>query len=517
MRGDKEKQGFVILIGLFVIISLTLVSASTKVYINPNQTIVKPGENFNVYVYIDTNESIYAISFNLNYDKDIISGTNSKDNGFLGKDGKNYFVASNSFDNSQGKYSFAATRTGNSGGVSGIGGMINLTFNSLSSGSGLIELSNIQISDPQIKPINTNIIEDGVVIINNPPKAYNLILSPNNANTSDDLIAQYSYYDIDDDNEQGTEIRWYKDGILQGDYNDLLSIPNAETSKGDVWYFSIKPKDGIVFGDLNYSANVTIRNSKPILSYIENKSVDENSVLNFSISATDADYDILSYSADNLPSGAVLNSAGFYWKPGFAQSGKYYITFNVSDGEAYDSRVGEINVNNVNSPPVINWFSPANLNLEFREGYSLLFNQSSNDLEGNTLSYNWFVEGINSGSNSYFNYDFSPGICGIKNISFVVSDGQYDVAKDWNVSVLLAGDVIVNGKVDVFDLATVGKAYGTSAGDVDWNADADIGPGPGINGEQEGDGKVDIIDLAMIGKNYGMECQTSGYIHSGSF
>ena len=61
---------------------------------------------------------------------------------------------------------------------------------------------------------------------------------------------------------------------------------------------------------------------------------------------------------------------------------------------------------------------------------------------------------------------------------------------------ILQGDVNGDCKVDIFDLATVGLAYGSQPGDTNWNPNADV----------NNDGKVDIFDLAMVGLNYGREC-----------
>ena len=67
------------------------------------------------------------------------------------------------------------------------------------------------------------------------------------------------------------------------------------------------------------------------------------------------------------------------------------------------------------------------------------------------------------------------------------------------VTVNLKGDVDGDCDVDIFDLASVGLAYGSQPGDSNWNPDADVYP-PG------GDGIINIFDLATIGLNYGNTC-----------
>jgi len=60
----------------------------------------------------------------------------------------------------------------------------------------------------------------------------------------------------------------------------------------------------------------------------------------------------------------------------------------------------------------------------------------------------------------------------------------------------LQGDINRDCKVDIFDLASVGLAYGSRPEDANWNENADV----------NNDGKVDIFDLATVGLNYGEEC-----------
>jgi hypothetical protein len=66
-------------------------------------------------------------------------------------------------------------------------------------------------------------------------------------------------------------------------------------------------------------------------------------------------------------------------------------------------------------------------------------------------------------------------------------------AVDIMTQVKMPGDINIDGKVDLNDLALVARAYGTSPGDSKWNAFAD---------ENE-NGKIDLCDLVDICMNYG--------------
>jgi hypothetical protein len=62
-----------------------------------------------------------------------------------------------------------------------------------------------------------------------------------------------------------------------------------------------------------------------------------------------------------------------------------------------------------------------------------------------------------------------------------------------NCTCTLPGDVNGDWKVDIKDLAAVGKAYGSVPGSGNWNANADF----------NGDWRISLMDLVIVGKNFG--------------
>ncbi|MCG2826871.1 MAG: fibronectin type III domain-containing protein, partial [Thermoplasmatales archaeon] len=134
---------------------------------------------------------------------------------------------------------------------------------------------------------------------NTPPVASNLVITPTAPKTADNLVGIYVYFDAETDAQSGTEIRWYKDDVLQIAYNDILTIPSTATAKGQVWYFTVKPNDGIEFGVLVTSPSVTILNSVPVTNFTVSPAAPyyRDAVITFNASvSTDPDaVDIVNY------------------------------------------------------------------------------------------------------------------------------------------------------------------------------------------------------------------------------
>ncbi len=161
-------------------------------------------------------------------------------------------------------------------------------------------------------------------------------------------------------------------------------LPDAEEH-----YFAVTAYDASD-NESTYSNTVTSpavggENNPPVLSAIGNRSILEGATLSFTVSATDADGDSLTYSASGLPAGASVNSStgAFSWTPAFNQSGSYSVTFTVSDGSASDAETMSITVTNVNQPPVLDPIGAQSL--AEGDSYNLIIHAS--DPDNNPLTY----------------------------------------------------------------------------------------------------------------------------------
>jgi len=161
------------------------------------------------------------------------------------------------------------------------------------------------------------------------------------------------------------------------------------------YIFNIIPKD--IIGNTGESINITLNdiNVAPVFDSLENKIINENELLEFSISATDPDEDDIIYSAINLPEGASFNSETktFSWTPTYEQSGSYDVTFTVSDGTLEISEIINIIVNDINNAPIINFYFP-NENPTITEEELKLFSIVAYDINSDILTYTWYLDDV---------------------------------------------------------------------------------------------------------------------------
>jgi hypothetical protein len=200
---------------------------------------------------------------------------------------------------------------------------------------------------PQNKPAQDVLNYYYSVILNIPPVADNLQISPSNPLTTDNLDGSYQYYDADGDPENGTEIRWYKNGVLQPQLNNTLTVSSVLTTKGEIWHFTVKPKDSKDFGSLETSPSVTIQNSPPEIEAFTpintTPEVDTGMNLQFTQTSSDQDDDSLTYSwlLDSVQRATTQN---WTYYPGHSDVGVRNVTLVVSDGSLHASQEWSVTV-----------------------------------------------------------------------------------------------------------------------------------------------------------------------------
>jgi len=270
----------------------------------------------------------------------------------------------------------------------------------------------------------------------------------------------------------------YLNGIYQygGTYSGLSSITSTARIGG--WsspeYFNGIIDDARVYNRALSADEVLAlyneavgTNQAPVMSSIGDKSVSESEILTFTVNATDADGDTITYSAQNLPSGASFSGQSFNWTPSYEQSGAYQVTFIASDGRAADSEAITITVNNINRAPVLTAIGDKSVD----ENSTLSFSVNATDADGDTIIHS--VENLPSGAAFASPFSWTPGYdqAGTYQVTFIAGDGQAQDSETITITVNNANrapvlSAIGNKSVYATDLLT----FTVSATDPDGDA-----------------------------------------------
>ncbi len=202
---------------------------------------------------------------------------------------------------------------------------------------------------------------------------------------------------------------------------------------------TFKVSDGKAEAHITVPITVINVNRPPQFTNLKDYTVKENSLLQFTVKATDADAGTtLKISAQGLPEGAQFDpqSAEFRWKPTFEQAGQYPVTFTVSDGDTSVNRKVTITVVNVNRPPK---FQSVPVQ-QVKENQTLQFTVKADDPDaGSKLAYSArnLPEGATFDSKTgTFTWQPNFNQAGDYTITFVVSDGEAETTLQVPVKVV---------------------------------------------------------------------------------
>jgi hypothetical protein len=222
-------------------------------------------------------------------------------------------------------------------------------------------------------------------------------------------------------------------------FTQIFSFTPTLNQSGSYPNVTFEATNGIFVDSQSLTITVIDANHAPVLDPIGNKKVKVASRLSFTVSASDADGDRLTYTASNLPAGATFNTSTrvFSWTPTKSQVGSYSnVRFKVTDGKLVSSETITITVASTNHAPVISMS-----NQIVSAGTLLEFTVSASDSDQDSLTYS----ALNLPSGASFNietrkFSWTPTLAqkGIfSNVRFSVTDGIATTTK--NISITVRG------------------------------------------------------------------------------
>lgn len=242
--------------------------------------------------------------------------------------------------------------------------------------------------------------------------------------------------------QQNIELILFQNGSILMQFQNISGI-TTETKIG------IEDSLGIAADFLNYSdlnsldpsAFIFIpTNTAPNITATtpeENTSISEPENKTFYINYTDFESDTITikWYIDSVLKTENVSNMTFIGN--YSSSGLLNITVNVSDYISTSSFSWTLNVNNTDTTPSINSYSPNSSNVSMTENETQYFNHSSNDVDGDTLNYSWYLNNSLEANTSYWNFTANHTSAGNWIIMLIVNDPQGNNDTNyWNLEIL---------------------------------------------------------------------------------
>jgi PKD repeat protein len=263
--------------------------------------------------------------------------------------------------------------------------------------------------------------------------------------------------------------------VLPGVYNVTLTVSDAGGLKNSTW------------------KEITV--TKPPVAFFTfvplHPKVNSEVIFNASESKPDGGY-IIAYLWD-FGDGIIENSTDPIIVHVYSAFGDYLVKLTVVDSEGEEATATDIVT--VISPPTADFFFQP---LQPRVCDIVVFNASNSVPNGGfIIEYLWdFGDGSELEFGMVVQHKFRKIGEYVVCLNVTDSEGEWST-KEVTLKILPSrADLNEDGRVDIYDLYLLCRAYGSYPDHERWNAAADM----------NGDGKVNIIDAALIAKSF---CQCS--------
>ena len=242
-----------------------------------------------------------------------------------------------------------------------------------------------------------------IIIQNTVPIARNLEINPESPTDIDDINLNYDYFDLDGDNEQDSQIRWYLDGVRISDLDDTLTVTSLMIRSGDEWEARVTPFDGTSYGLTKSTGLIVIgsSNTPPTANaYIsQGSNAYTDDALQVIVGWFDSDGDNLAgteirWFRDGYQVSA-FNDLNWVTSEATAKNQVWYASVRVSDSLVWSEWVDADSITILNSPPEVTSITmlPEG-NLTANQDLTVIWEQS--DLDGDSESGSeiyWMING----------------------------------------------------------------------------------------------------------------------------
>jgi PKD repeat protein len=244
-----------------------------------------------------------------------------------------------------------------------------------------------------------------------------------------------------DANGDALSISWLLDNKTQIEEGHTFNY-NADFNSSGVHIVKVVVSDGKANDTKTWTLTVVNVNRAPEMVSTDPVNTDTSTIEGgykvFGATASDPD-------GDNLTATWTLDSAvklvqsnktsQFNYTPDFNANGTHILKVSFSDGHLVVDFTWTILVPNVNRGPVISGFTPLT-DMTINETEKVDFNINAMDPDGDTLTYNFTLNGVQVSNLKSYTFLTNYESAGTYAVNVTVSDGSLNYFHHWNVIVL---------------------------------------------------------------------------------
>ena len=146
-------------------LTITVTTVKTQIVFSPVEKTASIDETFTMDIIVEEVKNLAGFQTDLFFNKDVLEATKVEEGDFLKGGGGNTFFQSGNIDNTHGVISSVSTAFIGTGGVSGMGILISVTFKVKEIGESILELQNSQLGNPLGESITHQAIIGKVIVI----------------------------------------------------------------------------------------------------------------------------------------------------------------------------------------------------------------------------------------------------------------------------------------------------------------------------------------------------------------
>lgn len=240
-----------------------------------------------------------------------------------------------------------------------------------------------------------------IIVLNAPPTIISSLLAPTTP-TSDDDITASTFGQSDEDGDALTfEYRWYLEGTLQENLNDVDVLPSLATRSGDTWMVEIRAYDGEDYSTWVSSNPISVgqqtSNNAPTVDSIAISPTNPTTTDTLVATSTSSDADMDSITITEYQwrrNGALVGITTSTVDPVSTNKGESWsVEARSFDGTDWSSWVTSSSIQILNSVPNLDSASISAGEVTTDENISVSSTMSDADGDSLTMSIKWYLDG----------------------------------------------------------------------------------------------------------------------------